>query len=124
MAVGKGLCLQLLTVRRALQVPDRSGNAHTLLRKFYDTHLRGFEYTESSLHAQQRLKEQSENQPAPLKAAGNCSAIQPEDAASILGSLIGTAGLTPSEYISAVQPKSMEPPQVRWLAHNSGHGLH
>ena len=91
---------------------DRGANTPALLRKFYDAHLRGFEYVSSSLHAQQRLQEQAGSQPSPARD-GKGAAIRPEEAATILGSLIGTAGQTPAEYISAVQPKPAESPKVK-----------
>ena len=108
--------LRMLTPRRDsrpdcpcyAQVVDKAGSAPYLLRQFYQRHLLRFQAVSSSLDSTARQKQRL----AEVGSRPRHRQSAAEDAAEILGSLTGTNGQTPEEYISAVQPDREVPDQV------------
>lgn len=119
--IGCAACSATLLRDRAfwLQVVDKAGSAPYLLRQLYQRHLLRFQAVSSSLESTARQKRRHAH-PADGSSSGKrpASAAQSaaEEAAVILGSLTGTNGLTPEEYISAVAPSQPVVEQVALLA--------
>ena len=89
------------------QVVDKAGSAPYLLRQFYQRHLLRFQAVSSSLEStarQQRRLACCTDSTMRGKRPASATQSAAEEAAEILGSLTGTNGLTPDEYISAVAP--------------------